>query len=322
MPPETPIQTLDFKPAGDGFARFFADVRTAELPDEPEDPPGIELWLRNDRIIFRSYVVNAGRQPIGYAVSERNHWKAAPDRVVWLYAGLLPDHRTPENLAVGYQYLEEHAALDGGRVAMVYIRENDVPALDAVAGIGYTEDRRERFWELDLRADPDRLRQLAQRSRERMRQEGITVTTLASDPDPNRYLKTHLMSVAAEQDIPTSETIVPDSFDYFMEWVGSPNLHQDRFFIARVGDEVVGLSTLSYPVERGIVSTDFTCVARTHRSRGIARALKLETIVQAIDLGVDRVRTDNDFRNAPILHLNEDLGYQHVHDWIKLAKEL
>jgi GNAT superfamily N-acetyltransferase len=75
-------------------------------------------------------------------------------------------------------------------------------------------------------------------------------------------------------------------------------------------------------VERGHVSTDFTCVARSHRGRGIARALKMETIVQAIDLGVDRVRTDNDFRNAPILHLNEDLGYRHVFDWIKLAREL
>ena len=43
MPPGTPTKTLDFRPAGEDFARFLADVRTAELPDEPMDPPGVEL---------------------------------------------------------------------------------------------------------------------------------------------------------------------------------------------------------------------------------------------------------------------------------------
>jgi GNAT superfamily N-acetyltransferase len=322
MPPGTPTKTLAFRPAGEDFARFLADVRTAELPDEPMDPPAVELWLRNDKTVFRCYVAQAGEAAAGYALSEHNQWEAAPDRVVWLYAGLLPDQRTPDGLAAAYQFLEEHARTDGGRVAMVYIREDDAQALEAVTDIGYTEDRRERFWELDLRSDPDRLRQLAERSRERMQREGIVVTTLASDPDPGRYLKTHEMANAAEQDIPTSDTIVPDSFEYFMEWVRSPNLHQDRFWIARAGEEVVGLSTLSYPVERGIVSTDFTCVARSRRGRGIARALKLETIVQAIELGVDRVRTDNDSTNAPILHLNEELGYRRVFDRLALNRSL
>lgn len=43
--------------------------------------------------------------------------------------------------------------------------------------------------------------------------------------------------------------------------------------------------------------------------KGLARALKLETLVQAIDLGVAAVETDNDSENAPILHINEELGY-------------
>jgi ribosomal protein S18 acetylase RimI-like enzyme len=322
MAPESPVQTLGFKPAGEGFARFLADVHTAEHPDEPEDPAGIELWLRNGRLLFRPYTIEVGGVPAGFALSEHNHWEAAPDRVVWLYAGLVPAHRTAEGLGGAYQFLEGHAHADGGKAAMAYVREDDDAALAALQGLGYSEDRREHFWELDLKADPDRLRQLADLARERMRREGIEITTLAADRDPDRYLKTHLMSTEAEQDIPTSDTIVPDSFEYFMEWVESPNLHQDRFWIARVGAEVVGLSTLSYPVERGIVSTDFTCVARSHRGQGVARALKLETIVQAIDLGVDRVRTDNDFQNAPILHLNEELGYRHVFDWIKLARPL
>ena len=38
-------------------------------------------------------------------------------------------------------------------------------------------------------------------------------------------------------------------------------------------------------------------------------AMKMETIVQAIELGVHTVRADNDERNSPMLHINEDLGY-------------
>src|SRR4029077_10940755 len=86
MPPGTPTKTLDFRPAGEDYPRFLADVRTAELPDEPMDPPAVELWLRNDKTVFRSYVAQAAGEPAGYALSEHNQWEAAPDRVVWLYA--------------------------------------------------------------------------------------------------------------------------------------------------------------------------------------------------------------------------------------------
>ena len=63
---------------------------------------------------------------------------------------------------------------------------------------------------------------------------------------------------------------------------------------------------------RGIVGTEWTATARAVRGRGIARALKCETVAQAVALGVDRVRTGNDDANAPILHLNETMGYHPV----------
>jgi GNAT superfamily N-acetyltransferase len=58
-----------------------------------------------------------------------------------------------------------------------------------------------------------------------------------------------------------------------------------------------------------VVGTEWTATARSARGRGIARALKCETLAQAIALGVDRVRTGNDAANDPILHLNETMGY-------------
>jgi len=96
----------------------------------------------------------------------------------------------------------------------------------------------------------------------------------------------------------------------------------DRFWIAKQGDEVVGMSLVSFPPERGVPSTEFTGTSPQHRGRGIGRALKYETVAQAIELGATRIRTDNDSANAPILHLNEEMGYQPIKAYIELHREI
>ena len=91
-------------------------------------------------------------------------------------------------------------------------------------------------------------------------------------------------------------------------------------WIARTGDDVVGVSMLIYPPVRGVVMTDWTATARSVRGRGVARALKCETVAQAMALGVTRVRTDNDSTNAPILHLNAAMGYVRRPDKVEFHK--
>ena len=44
----------------------------------------------------------------------------------------------------------------------------------------------------------------------------------------------------------------------------------------------------------------------------MARALKVQSLLQAIELGAKRARTENDGDNTPILHLNEQLGYRPI----------
>jgi len=38
--------------------------------------------------------------------------------------------------------------------------------------------------------------------------------------------------------------------------------------------------------------------------------VKLESLAQAVELGVPRIGTDNDSENAPMLHINQRLGYE------------
>ena len=43
---------------------------------------------------------------------------------------------------------------------------------------------------------------------------------------------------------------------------------------------------------------------------------------QAVDVGVTRVRTDNDEENAPMLHINEQLGYERIPGVLSFLKRL
>ena len=82
----------------------------------------------------------------------------------------------------------------------------------------------------------------------------------------------------------------------------------------------MGYSYLAY--RQSVVETGYTGVLREHRGKGFARALKLETLVQALDLGVTSVDTDNDSENAPILHINQEMGYRLVVPIIELHREV
>lgn len=106
-----------------------------------------------------------------------------------------------------------------------------------------------------------------------------------------------------------------------MTYFDSPGIRRDRMWIARRGDDVVGLSVLSYLQVRGVPGTDWTATARSIRGRGVARALTLETLAQAITLGVSRVRTGNDAQNLPSLHLNAELGYTRIPGHINFVKD-
>jgi RimJ/RimL family protein N-acetyltransferase len=79
---------------------------------------------------------------------------------------------------------------------------------------------------------------------------------------------------------------------------------------------------IGFPPTRGLPWTWLTGTPRAVRGRGIARALKYETMAQAIELGYQRVRTNNDGANAPILHINQEMGYRLVAPLIELHREL
>jgi GNAT superfamily N-acetyltransferase len=149
------------------------------------------------------------------------------------------------------------------------------------------------------------------------------MVTLDQDEDPEVIAKLHEMSNAAEKDIPTTMPWRALPLEEWKEfWFGNPGTRRDRFWIARDGDRVVGLSLLEFPPTRGLPWTSFTATSRAVRGRGIARALKHQSLAQAIELGYTLVRTMNDGANAPTLHINREMGYEPAPVTLELHREL
>ena len=318
------VGDLELRPATLDDAGIAADVETECCPDDPEDPQMLRHWwsLAAAEDTAERGIALLNGAPVGYTEFAHRPWSKMPERFADLHAALRPTANSAERLNAVFAHLEERARSDGALKVSAWAWEWNADRLTLLEGRGYREARRERFWELDLVAGRERITAMTAESRARMAREGVRLLTLAEDDDPGKWEKLKRMSDEAESDVPTTVPWVQIDMDEFMEWFESPALHKDRIWIAREGDDIVGISQLTYPPVRGPVATDWTGMARKARGRGIARALKCETLMQAIAVGVDKVRTDNDSTNAPILHINQTMGYTRRPDMIQLIKEL
>ena len=305
---------LSYRPARPTDGAFAADVETALRPDSPRDPVVYKYWWSqpDEHLEIARFIARRRGRDIGFATTEHARWDMQPERYAWVDGDVLPAERSKATLDAILAAMEERVVADGAKILSTWGYEDDPLRIETILVRGFKEDRRSRRWELDLRTNREKLIAMTEASRARMRSEGVRILTLAEDRDPRVIEKVWRLSEEAGDDVPTTMPRVPETMEAYVRWVNAPEVHRDRFWIARIGNEVVGVSVLAYPPVRGIVGTNWTATARSVRGRGVARALKCETVAQAIALGVDRVRTGNDAANAPILHINETMGYQIV----------
>lgn len=306
------MSELEFREATLDDASFSADVHTAVFPERPTDPVIERYWWAqpDDTFVVRRWVVRRDGADIGVAYFEHPEWARLQVPHGDIGGEILPTYRERATLGAMLAEMERRLVADGAKRVAARANEDDDVRLAAIQGRGFREDRRGRRWLLDLAGNRERIATMTAQSRARMQAEGIRLTTLDQDEDPEKYRKLWRMNEEATQDVPTTLPNVEESFEDTMRWLRSPSLREDRFWIAREGDLIVGASVLGYPPVRGMVGTEWTATARSVRGRGIARALKCETLMQAIALGVVMVRTGNDGANDPILHINASMGYR------------
>ena len=316
---------LQLRPSTLDDAELVADLQMQRDPDDLSDPVLLRYWWQMASELqsaMRQIAVDDG-VAIAFVAAAHEHWKPHEKRFGVVRALLGKEAWNEDGygqlVGIGEQWLRA----EGAATAVVRVREDFARDVAALQRLGYREDRRMRTSELDLVANRDAILQAVEQCRLEMRRQGIAIHPLSEDTHPERYQQLYEMVVESERDIPTT---VPWRVLSFAEWerfwLRNPGIREDRFWIAREDGRIIGTSVLDCPVVRGVPWTAFTGTARSVRGRGIARALKYASVRQAIELGATQLETQNDAENAPILHLNEQMGYRLVTPIVELHRPI
>jgi GNAT superfamily N-acetyltransferase len=300
-----------FRPATLDDAELAADLMTAAYPSEPVDPQVNRFrWAHpRDRWTLRRFIAELDGRPVSYLNFAHGPWEQVPEGHCDVDAQVDEARQSKAVLTAMWEWIGEQAVADGARVLHAYAADDEPNVMKTLPELGYKLDRREKVWQLDLDQHGTRLLAEAKAARAKMKDEDVELIPLSEWDGLDTIKKLHALNELTVRDVPTSVPILPQTFANFKERLTAPDLPHDRFWIARHGDRAVALSFLRFPPVRGNVWTGYTCSHPDYRGRGIAWAVKLQSLAQAIELGIPFVRTANDSENAPMLHINETLGY-------------
>lgn len=304
---------LSFRPATDQDLAFAARAQSECVPHHPSNEAELNLDWRLTR----------GMGPAGYWVVEGLGWLGVvvPEggRGFGYVEVWLPGAEPPVQ-AEAVTFAEARGGELGMTEAVAEVWEDQAWLLSALAGLGYARRRRERYWRLELPPHADRLRTEYSALLERVRAGGAEILPASELGGEAVYPALMDIHNKTHEDIPRSVHFVPETWEVWYGWM-EETARPERVWLAVVDGLPVGYSYLAHH-HVGRVETGYTGLLREHRGRGIARAMKLATLVQAAAEGVPVVQTDNDSENGPIIHLNQALGYEEITGQVELAKQL
>jgi GNAT superfamily N-acetyltransferase len=223
----------------------------------------------------------------------------------------------PELVTVLATVLPEHRGRGAGtafyRAISTWARDRERDVLEAIVSDDDPESRgfAERRSFVEDRRENGVVLRLAEREPPPVEPpEGVEIVTWAERPELARGI--HEVVLEAAPDVPGWENEQTEPFeDWLVHDMQGSGDRPEATFVAVAGDEVVGYAKFSLTAAQPTTAHhDLTGVKRAWRGRGIARALKTTQIRWAKENGYEELRTRNDERNAPIRHLNRELGYR------------
>lgn len=203
-------------------------------------------------------------------------------------------HSLPENLEAGKRFASARGFAPTGRADRISRLTLDGANLEGYEGLG-----------------------------ERMAALGVTIKTVAElDTDDDAFMRElHAGIMEMLADIPRSEEAFESQpYDVWrVNFLKSPGSSAEAYWIALHDGHPVGMANLQDSGGQGVLN-GLTGVVRTHRHKGIARALKLKTIEWSRARGFPHIDTANDAANAAMLSINLPLGYHALparEEWLK-----
>jgi GNAT superfamily N-acetyltransferase len=272
----------------------------------------IRHWVEStpERSQLGVWVVYDGPELVGWADGALR-WSVAEEGLADLWAAVRADRRGEGFGRELYTRAEDHVVAIGAREIRTFVLEDDPESIAFTERRGYREARREYSWALDLQsadhaapAVPDnvrivRLEELRGRDRELF----------------ELYDEAH-------SDMPGDHPHVLEFDEWRAETLENPELDFDASAVVLVDGRPASFAWITSDRSGGGGSHELTGTLRAYRGRGLARLAKQATIHWAAETGLRFLATSNDGTNAPMLALNERLGYAPRTTIIELTKKL
>jgi RNA polymerase sigma-70 factor (ECF subfamily) len=179
---------------------------------------------------------------------------------------------------------------------------------------------------MDLRLDLTKSeRPLLQPVIKQLEAQGISISTLAAEraQDPKCAEKLYELTTLVGRDDPARSDFDPPGYNAREAalWLNMPYVLPDAYFIAKRGDEYVGVSDVSlFDAMPGALTAGFTGVKREYRRIGIATALKMHTMLYAQSNGYQIIQTFNHPVQTGMLALNQKLGFEILFSYSTVEK--
>ena len=319
---------LTIRPFDDSDRDYEAVVAiwNAICPTEPTSIEGMRygLSIRDKKYLFKRLMAELDGEIVATAIYREPFWCYAPGR----YAVVIRVSPQYQKRGIGgtlYDYVMERLQEQKHKPVNLHsdAREDQPHSVRFLTKRGFEQKQRQQVSRLDVAsfdATP------YARILERFEESGLVLKTLDQfrQEDSEALRKMHEKFSEFFRDVPFFEEVSDVSLEHFEKDLAGPYMLEGGFLIAFDGDEIVGTTSLSKRLgEPGALNTGLTAVARSHRRRGIATALKVRSIEFAGSIDARVIQTDNE-ENNPMYDLNVRLGFKPTPAWLlfqKLLKE-
>ncbi len=293
-------------PASGDYARFAALITQVEGQAITADT--LRSWdagkIEGD--ISRRYAACIDGQVVGYGLIDKAAIAQTPAFTIWLTIDA--PHRRKGRGGQLYACLVEQARELGATAFISECRDDDPESLAFAQKRGFSIRRHAFDSQLDLTTfDPQLLRSIV----DAVKAQGIRFTSLAAEGNTEAaQRKLFELNTVTASDNPSSDGQTRNTFENFQAKVLSAAwFRPDGQILAVDGDRFVGLGAVGFESDGITAFNAFTGVDRAYRGRRIAQALKILAAQYARSQGARVIITDNDSENAPMLAVNDRLGY-------------
>ncbi|MCM2277208.1 MAG: GNAT family N-acetyltransferase [Oligoflexia bacterium] len=230
-----------------------------------------------------------------------------------LLVTVLPSHRRQGIGHALFEVVNASAQAHQPQARWAEVSEADSDSFRFAEKHGFREHTRvfESRFDLTRFASEDALPALPESFRESSRQDGFEIQDLAHTSLEDAHRQFYKLYFESLGDVPNLPKSPAPSFEAFQKSHLDPTRYPaDGVILAVVGEEVIGFSQMmlhkSLPTLAIIAMTG---CKPGYRGRGIATTLKIAAMRWAKRRGIQTLSTWNDALNAPILAINEKLGF-------------